>query len=123
MDIEAFYDADARRRPSAELELGSEWHDADEVRYELNYVVDTGELYVMQEPPPHEREDPFGGVHVKPFTDADEKKMIVRVVATISTVDELHRIIDGWEARVAEPNSIAWLADRLRTAGVVTPPD
>jgi hypothetical protein len=122
MDIEAFYDADARRRPSAELELGTEWQDGDEIHYELSYVVDTGELYVVQEPPPHEREDPFGGLHVKPFTDADEKKMIVRVVAIIATVDELHRILDGWEEKMAEPNSIAWLADRLKAAGVLSPP-
>jgi hypothetical protein len=121
MDIEAFYDADARRRPSAELELGTEWHDGHEVRYELNYVEDTGELYVMQEPPPREWEDPFGGVHVEAFKDADEKKMIVRVVATIATVDQLHQIITGWEEKMAEPNSIGWLVDRLRAAGVASP--
>src|ERR1700730_14272078 len=37
-DIEEFYDADPRRRPSAEIELGTEWQDAHGVRYELNYV-------------------------------------------------------------------------------------
>ena len=50
MDIEEFYEADERRRRSEEIELGTEWLDADGVRYELSWVADTGELYVMREP-------------------------------------------------------------------------
>ena len=50
MDIDEFYEADPRRRQSAELELGTEWLDEDNVRHELNYVEDTGELYVLREP-------------------------------------------------------------------------
>ncbi|HEX3796197.1 MAG TPA: hypothetical protein VHV57_17020 [Acidimicrobiales bacterium] len=122
MDIEAFYDADARRRPSAELELGTEWRDGQGVRYELNYVEDTGELYVIQEPPPHEWEDPFGGIHVNPATEADEKKMTVRVVANIQTVGQLHQVLDGWQEVMNEPNSAAWLADRLKAGGVAVGP-
>ena len=64
MDIDEFYEADPRRRASAELELGTEWVDKDGVRHELNYVEDTGELYVLREPAPHVTEDPFGGLHV-----------------------------------------------------------
>jgi hypothetical protein len=124
MDIEAFYDGDARRRPSAELELGTDWRDAQGVRYELNYVEDTGELYVMQEPPPHEWEDPFGGIHVEAFTESDESAMTVRVVASISSVESLHRILEGWEAAMNAENGAEWLAARLRAAGVaVVPPN
>ncbi len=50
MDIEEFYEADERRRRSEEVEIGTEWHDADGARYELSWVADTGELYVMREP-------------------------------------------------------------------------
>ena len=57
MDIEEFYEADERRRRSAEIELGLDWHDVHDVRYELNWVQDTGELYVMREP------NPAGSVH------------------------------------------------------------
>ena len=64
VDIEEFYDADERRRRSAELELGRDWKDDHGVRYELNWVEDTGELYVMREPVPHDVADPFGGIHV-----------------------------------------------------------
>ena len=52
MDIEEFYDGDPRRRPSAEIELGADWHDTHGTRYEVNWVEDTGELYLMREPAP-----------------------------------------------------------------------
>ena len=35
MDIDEFYEADPRRRASAELELGTDWMDKDGVRHEL----------------------------------------------------------------------------------------
>ena len=60
MDIEEFYEADERRRRSEEIELGTEWHDRDGVRYEVSWVADTGELYVMREPAPGMSEDLFG---------------------------------------------------------------
>ena len=52
MDIDEFYEADPRRRASAELELGTEWMDRDGVRHELNYVEDTGEPTSSASPPP-----------------------------------------------------------------------
>jgi hypothetical protein len=121
MDIEQFYDADPRRRPSAEMELGGEWYDSSGLRYELNYVEDTGELYVMQEPPPHEWEDPFGGIHVVPGQDYGNE-LLVRVVATIDTVDALHTILDGWQEAMRADGGAEWLAGRLRAAGVAVGP-
>ena len=41
MDIEQFYDADPRRRPSSEIELGTEWTDAHGVTYEPNFTSKT----------------------------------------------------------------------------------
>ena len=49
MDIEQFYSADERRRQSAEVEFGNNWFDAKGSRYEMSWVVDTGELYAMLE--------------------------------------------------------------------------
>jgi hypothetical protein len=117
MDIEEFYEADPRRRASAEIELGTEWQDSSGLHYELNYVEDTGELYVMQEPPPHENVDPFGGIHVHP---EDAAGLIVRVVATIDTVDNLHKILEGWQEAMGSAGSAEWLAQHLRAAGVAT---
>ena len=97
MDIDEFYEADPRRRASAELELGSEWLDEDGVRHELNYVEDTGELYVLREPAPHVTGDPSAGLHVS-APPGYEDKMTVHVIAKIASVkDDVHRILDGWQ--------------------------
>ncbi len=65
MDIEQFYSADERRRESEEIELGTEWHDSTGARYELSWVVATGELYMMLEPV-------VGGLYEDPFGDVFE---------------------------------------------------
>lgn len=122
MDIEEFYDADPRRRSSAELELGQDWHDAHGVRYELSWVEDTGELYVMREPVPTEWATPFGGIHARGSHSTDEREvagMTVAVVATVSTREQLDKVLEGWEDAIASTDSIAWLVDRLRTAGLL----
>src|SRR5580698_9347507 len=123
MDIDEFYEADPRRRASAELELGSEWLGKDGVVHELNYVEDTGELYVLREPAPHVREDPFGGMHI---TDPPgyENKITVHVIAKIPTVDDLHRILDGWQEAMREEGEQGthWLGQRLMAAGVAVGP-
>ena len=122
MDIDEFYEADPRRRASAELELGTEWKDADGVNHELNYVEDTGELYVLREPAPHVSEDPFGGLHVKAPPGYD-KKMTVHVIANIPTKDQLHQILKGWQDHMTDPDGDQWLGDRLREAGVAVDPN
>ena len=106
MDIDEFYEADPRRRASAELELGSEWVDKDGVRHELNYVEDTGELYALREPAPHVTEDPFGGLFVK-APPGYEKKMTVHIIANIATKDELHRILEGWQQHMSAADGSA----------------
>lgn len=117
MDIGQFYDADERRRRSAEIELGTEWHDAHGVRYELNWIEDTGELYVMLEPPPPAWEDPFGDVYVRTNKKAPITGMTVRVIAQISTRSQLERIITGWEEAMEHDSSVEWLIERLKLAG------
>jgi hypothetical protein len=121
MDIEEFYDGDPRRRPSAEIELGADWHDTHGTRYEVNWVEDTGELYLMREPAPHVVEDPFGGLHSS-MRASEEGKMTVHVVAHIGTHDELEKVLDGWQGAMVGSGGAEWLADRLRAAGVATAP-
>jgi len=122
MDIEEFYDGDPRRRPSAEIELGTEWRDAHDTRYELNWVEDTGELYVMREPAPHMVEDPFGGIHSS-IRDTEEAGMTVHVVGQIATHDQLEEILAGWPDAMAGDSGAEWLAERLRSAGVAVGPE
>jgi len=119
MDIEEFYDADSRRRPSAEIELGTDWTDVDGTRYEVNWLEDTGELYVMREPVPHIRADPFGGQRYS-MGDFEEAEMTVQVVAQITSLADVHRILDGWQEAMAGDGGAEWLAERLRGAGVAT---
>lgn len=118
VDIGQFYGADDRRRQSAEVELGTEWRDAHDVRYELNWIQDTGELYVMREPPPPAWEDPFGDIHVQTNEKAPITGMTVVVIAHIETHDQLHEVMAGWQDSMNAPNSVGWLAGRLKTAGV-----
>lgn len=123
MDIEQFYDADPRRRSSAELELGRDWRDAHGVRYELSWVEETGELYVMREPPPSGWATPFGGIHVSHAHSADEKEIAGMSVVVLGTVAERSRVeqtLSGWEVAIGQPDSVAWLVGRLRAAGLLS---
>jgi hypothetical protein len=110
MDIEEFYVADERRRRSEEVEIGTEWHDAAGARYELSWVADTGELYVMAEPNAAAIVDLFGDLYESSLpTDA----VTVAVVGWIAERDRLEDVIAGWQEAMAGANSIAWLSDRL----------
>lgn len=118
MNIDEFYAADSRRRESQEVELGTEWRDAQGVRYELSWVEDTSELYVMREPPPPVWEDPFGDMYVETGDRAPVSGMTVVVIAQIHTRQQLEQILNGWEEAMVGADSVAWLIERLRTAGV-----
>ena len=111
MDIEEFYDANEQRRESQEIELGPMWSDAVGHTYELNYVVDTGELYLMAMPSPDLIEDPFGDMAVdsEPVED-----LTVEIIAVVPTLDEVHQAIAGWEHQMEERGSVDWLRTSLR---------
>ncbi len=111
MDIEQFYDQDARRRESDEVELGRDWTDAAGIRTEISWVVDTGEVYAMREP---------GAVDIDMFGDVMAEKVssdaiIVAVLGVVATREELNRKLAGWETAMREPNSVSWVRDRLAT--------
>jgi hypothetical protein len=112
MDIEEFYDQNEQRRGSEELELGAEWQDAAGHRFELNYVVDTAEAYLMAMPDAEIIEDPFGDMAV----DSDEpvEELTVEVLASVPTVDVLHDALRGWEEEMLKPSSLEWLRAALR---------
>jgi len=110
MDIEEFYEADERRRRSEEVEFGTEWTDTDGARYELSWVVETGELYVMREPLVKMTEDPFGDV----FPSAVPTDVLtVAVVGWIAERAEVEDVLAGWQEAMAEPDGVGWLARRL----------
>ena len=115
MNIEEFYSADERRRDSEEIELGTEWHDNKGARYELSWVVDTGELYTMLEPNSGLYSDPFGDIY-----EGHESvtELIVAVVGWIPDRERLDTVLTGWSDEMDKDDSIAWVASRLGQAGV-----
>jgi hypothetical protein len=119
MDIEEFYEADERRRRSEEIELGTDWHDSDGVRYEVSWIADTGELYVMREPALRMTEDPFGDVFSgKLRVDT----LTVAVVGFIPERDRIEEVLAGWEDAMGQADSVSWVADRLRAEAVPKAP-
>jgi hypothetical protein len=119
MDIEEFYEADERRRHSEEVELGTEWHDGHGARYELSWVADTGELYLMREPGGRTGLDFFGdGVSWAVHTDA----ITVLVVGWIADRTHLDQVLEGWQAAMAAPAGVSWLSERLRQLAVPRQP-
>ncbi|MFN2608417.1 MAG: hypothetical protein ABR511_11105 [Acidimicrobiales bacterium] len=110
MDIEEFYDGDERRRTSDELQFGEDWHDDHGRRYELNWIAETGEVYVMADDPPPVWSDPFGDL-VSLRVSADE--LGVRVLTVVQDREELVRRLDGWEEAMAGPDGVRWLVGRL----------
>jgi hypothetical protein len=119
MDIEEFYEADERRRRSEEVEIGTDWHDDKNVRYELSWVADTGELYVMGEPNAYMSEDLFGGIHEASLPTG---AVTVAVVGWIADRARVEQVLDGWQGAMAEPNSVSWLTERLRPQSVPRQP-
>lgn len=111
MNIEEFYEVDERRRDSQEIELGNEWHDEAGHRFDLSYVVDTGELYLMAAPDAEAVEDGFGDIKVDDHEPIGA--LTVTIVAVIETLDEVHTVLDGWQDEMGKPASTTWLAARL----------
>ena len=88
VDIEEFYDADERRRRSAELELGRDWRTSTASATSSTWVEETGELYVMREPVPLRVGDPFGGIHVVGSHGVNEAGPGAMSVAVVGTVGD-----------------------------------
>jgi len=118
MDIEEFYGSDERRRQSAEVELGTNWFDAKGSRYELSWVEDTGELYVMLELVPEvDAWTPFGDSEVEQIP---VDRVLVMVVGYVPSLNEVETILAGWPDQMAKPDGISWVAQRLQANGVPT---
>jgi hypothetical protein len=98
MDIDEFYDQDPRRRASDEVEFGREWSEKG-MRFEVAWVADTGELYLMAVP--HSRR----GISSTAVT--------VEVLAVIPGREAINAVLTGWGDEMAKPDSVAWLRERV----------
>jgi hypothetical protein len=115
MNIEEFYAQDERRRRSEEIEFGTEWHDGAGARFELAWVADTGELYVMSEPGGPVAEDLFGDLY---GSSVPLDQISVVVVGWVPDRAGMEEVFQGWEDAMEAPNSVAWIAERLRSCSV-----
>jgi hypothetical protein len=98
MDIEQFYDQDPRRRASDEIEFGREWSEND-LRFEVSWIADTGEVYVMAEP--------YSRHEISP------ESVTVEVLGVIKTRDAISSALEGWREVMAKPNSLSWVRGRV----------
>ena len=101
MDIEEFYDRDPRRRASDEVEFGREWSEND-LRFEVSWIADTGELYVMAEP--YSRRE------------LSTASVTVEVLGIIKGRDAINSLLAGWREAMPKPNSLAWVRERVAGA-------
>ena len=113
MDIEEFYDADPRRRASEEVPFGHEWTDADGGRYEVQWVVDTGEVYVMFEPVEPLASDGIGDIFPQHLPTG---AVTVELLGGFPTRAEIDAALAGWEDAMGEPGSITWIRERVPAA-------
>jgi hypothetical protein len=100
MDIEEFYDEDPRRQASDEIEFGREWYEND-LRFEVAWVADTGEVYAMAEPSGRRA--------------VTTESVTVEVLAVIEGRDAVNAALTGWQDAMSQPNGLAWV--RARVAG------
>jgi hypothetical protein len=114
MDIEEFYDADERRRQSAEVEYGQDWRDSAGTRYEISWIESTGELYAMREPAEESVLDPFGDIYP---TWLPKNGVTVRVLAHVPSRARLDAALEGWQEAMGVRDSTRWVAQRIRQAG------
>ena len=99
MDVEEFYEQDPRRQSSDELEFGRDWRDENDLRFEVAWVADTGEVYAMAEPVSRR------GISTQAVT--------VEVLAVIPDRDAITAVLAGWHEVMPQPDSLAWVRARL----------
>jgi hypothetical protein len=126
--VEAFYTADERRRRSPELDYGVWWRRRGVV-YRLTWVEATGELIAVQLTParamplsrladqleqvhvPREYAEPVAGIFgVAVFGGEPET---VTVIGTVRGRDVVERLLEGWAETCGEPESLAWVLERV----------
>lgn len=110
MDIEQFYDADPRRRASDEEQFGRDWTGDDGVLWEINWVIDTGEVYAMREVVEPGGMDPVGDTWVQ---ELPTELVTVEILGIVADRGSLDRALEGWREEMVRPGSIQWVRDRI----------
>jgi hypothetical protein len=114
VNIKEFYDRDERRRASDEIEVGDSWLDENDqsATYQVSWIKQTKEIYALREPPAPMRKDALGETIAVSIPD---ESLEVEVLGLISSEEELQELLRGWQQAMREPNSLAWVRERLRS--------
>jgi hypothetical protein len=111
--IKAFYDSDQRRRSSEEIKLGTAWMDGTQ-HYGLNWIVDTGELYLSSS---FRTKAGILGTIFEGVTGTlggeFPGQLRAAVIAVIPTQVELEQCLAGWERAMHQPDGLTWLQRQL----------
>jgi hypothetical protein len=100
-DEAAFHSDDARRRTSAEVDLGATWRSTgSNDAWRVAWLRETGELYVC-------RADGHDGS----CTD-------VSVLAEVDSESALDDMLEGWRDHRDAPDGLDWVVGRLRPLAV-----
>jgi hypothetical protein len=97
--VEAFYDADPRRRRSLEIDYGVMWRDGDKTwpTWKVSLCTDTGEIYAAAQ------SGPSNMTHT------------VYLLADGLTQDACEELLEGWEERCGHPKSFDWIMNTCLT--------
>ena len=98
MDVEEFYEQDPRRQTSEEVEFGRDWYQGD-MRFEVAWVVDTGEVFAMAEPSSRR--------------NITTESVTVEVLGVVDGRDAVTALLSGWEDAMQQPDSLTWVRTRV----------
>ena len=94
--LEAFYDADRRRRRSRERDVGLAWRGRRGATYRAAWIQETGEVYVLRR------------------GHATQGGGTVEVAERRFGQGELHSVLSGYQDVCGRPGSLGWLLERIR---------
>ena len=98
MDVEEFYEEDPRRQTSDEVEFGRDWYEGD-MRFEVAWVADTGEVYAMAEP--YSRR----GITTESVT--------VEVLGVVDGREAIDARLTGWQDAMHDSDGLAWVREHV----------
>jgi hypothetical protein len=102
MDVDEFYEQDPRRQTSDEVEFGRDWYEGD-MRFEVAWVADTGEVFAMAEPVSRR------GITTESVT--------VEVLGVVEGRDAIDARLSGWQDAMRQPGDLGWVREHVAPNG------
>jgi hypothetical protein len=110
MDLKAFYEDDARRRHSEELEFGHSWNE-DGQAFSIGWIAATGELYATRLQVGAFMPT-FNGAGPTP-TWTPLRSLQVEVLGIVVDAKTISSVMSGWQEAMTRADGVAWVRGRL----------